>query len=87
MAETSRSSSRTVLQVLALFFLAAGVGTGCALGYQIGAVSDGVIADVTMIPRTADQPKAFNWLFFELGLLSGLICCAVLLAASYCTSD
>ena len=74
--------ARITLQVYALAFLGIGVGAGCLLGYRIGAVSDGVQADMTVIPRTADQPQAFNWLFFAICFGAGLVSCAVLLAAS-----
>lgn len=77
-----RNPRRSTLQIYAVLFLGVGAGVGSALGYLIGAVSDGHQADVTLIPRTSGQPKAFNWLFFEIGLAAGLVCCAVLLAAS-----
>jgi len=73
---------RSTLQIYAVVFLGVGAGLGSALGYLIGAVSDGYQADVTVIPRTSSQPKAFNWLFFEIGLAAGLVSCAILLAAS-----
>jgi hypothetical protein len=53
-----------------------------ALGFQVGAVTDGATIDLTMVPVEGGS-KEFNWLLFEIGLVAGLICCAVLLAASF----
>jgi hypothetical protein len=69
--------------VYALLFLILGGGLGAALGYAVGASSDGTQVNLTVVPATNDgSGKSFNWLFFEIGMAAGLIACAVLLAAS-----
>ena len=80
---TPRSAASVTLQVYALLFLVLGSGLGALLGYKIGAASDGSVSDLTMVPDQQGVGKAFNWLFFEIGVAAGLVCCAVLLAASF----
>ena len=83
---TSAQNSRgpnIALQVYAIAFLAIGAGLGAWLGYKVGAVSDGELSYTTMQPVYTDTKPAFNWLYFEIGAASGLVACAVLLAASF----
>lgn len=80
----SDSSSRsTSLQLYALLFLVLGGALGAVLGARVGAADDGVgYASLTTVPQTNDGSRAFNWLFFEIGLGAGMVCCSTLLAAS-----
>ncbi len=78
-----RLRANTTIQAYALLFLVLGGGLGAVLGYRVGAVSDGSVSDLTVVPETAGPGKAFNWLFFEIGMAAGPIACAVLLAASF----
>ena len=74
--------ANTTIQLYALLFLLLGGGAGAALGYQVGAADIGGYTDITAVPPMG-EPKVFNWLLFEIGLCTGLIACAVLLAASF----
>ena len=78
-----KMQANLTLQLYALLFLVLGGGLGALLGYKIGAVSDGSVSDLTMVPDQQGVGKAFNWLFFEIGVAAGLVCCAVLLASSF----
>ncbi|MDP2292170.1 MAG: hypothetical protein Q8M22_13350 [Actinomycetota bacterium] len=78
-----RVAANVTLQVYALLFLVLGGGLGAMLGFKVGALSDGSVSDLTMLPEVEGAGKAFNWLFFEIGVAAGLIACAVLLAASF----
>ena len=41
------------------------------------------MTDLTMVPEVEGTGKTFNWLFFEVGVMAGLIACAIMLAASF----
>jgi bacteriorhodopsin len=75
--------TNATLQVYALLFLVLGIGMGAALGASVGATKVGDDANLTVVHTVRDgTPRAFNWLFFEIGMAAGFIACAVLLAAS-----
>lgn len=79
----AKAAAKATLQVYALLFLVLGGGLGALLGYKVGALSDGAVTDLTMVPEVEGTGKTFNWLFLEIGVMAGLIACAVLLAASF----
>ena len=83
MSNSPRLTANVTLQVYALLFLILGGGIGAMLGEKVGAASGGGVADLTTIPTDQGSERAFNWLFFEIGIAAGLISCAVLLAATF----
>jgi hypothetical protein len=72
MTKTATVVANARIQLYALIFLLLGVGVGAVFGFKVGEATDPT--------RTAE---AFNWLHFEIGVCSGLVACAVLVAASF----
>ncbi len=87
MSKSPNVVANPMIQVLALLFLVLGFGLGTILGLTVKALGDIEGADLTTVTTATNRAGEFNWLLFEIGAAAGLVCCAVLLAASFRTVD